>query len=107
MFALANENFTKENAIILRENFDTRLNERIKQISQANSISVYEGAEGGKLYAVHGGKPRTFRDVPIVVGVKTEMCMVGDIYFLTMAVGKEGYDPHWCLWCDKSARNWK
>ena len=93
-FALANAKCTKDNAIILRENFAPRLNERIKKISQATSISVFEGAEEGKVYAVHGGKPRTVGDVSIVVGVKAETWMAGNLSFLPMKVGKEGYAPH-------------
>ena len=42
---------------------------------------------------MHGGKPWTAGDVPIVVDVKSETWMSGDIYFLPMAVCKEGYDP--------------
>ena len=92
--ALANAKCTKYNAIILRENFAPRLNERIKKIPQATSISISEGAEDGKVYAVHGGKPQTVGDVSIVVGVKAETWMAGDLSFPPMKVGKEGYAPH-------------
>ena len=34
------------------------------------------------------------------------MFLTGDLSFLAMMLGKEGYSGHWCYYCDLSPSQW-
>ena len=60
----------------------------------------------GELYARLGDQPDNMNDA-LVLQMKIESWIGGDLKICMMATGREGAEGSWCFYCELMASEWK
>ncbi len=105
VFGLADVACKKDNGIVLDNTVMPHLVEGINVMESSSFVFHTNDDDGSAKYSIDVTEEQP-AGIPLQYFIKPTCFIAGDLAFLAIIMGKEGFASSWCNWCDLDHNEW-